>query len=53
MNMKVATQANKKDKKQVTVENCCENITNSVSTFNRILINTSNKLGLSKAIYLK
>ena len=39
--------------KALKTTNCCENITNSLSTFNRMLANTSNKLGLSKAIYQK
>jgi hypothetical protein len=34
-------------------EHCCENIANSITTFNRLLTNISNKLGLSKAIYQK
>ncbi|NQY49569.1 MAG: hypothetical protein HRT50_10790 [Colwellia sp.] len=34
-------------------ENHYENISNSVSTFNQLLANISNKLGLSKAIYQK
>jgi len=51
MNITTATQANKSEKKQIEIENCCKNIANSVNTFNRILANTSNKLGLSKAIY--
>ena len=37
----------------VKKEDYCENITNSVSTFNQLLTNISNKLGLSKAIYQK
>ncbi|WP_187148292.1 hypothetical protein [Colwellia psychrerythraea] len=53
MNIKTATQATKVENKQVNLENCCKNITNSLSTFNLILVNISNKLGLSKAIYQK
>ena len=40
-------------RKSVKKEQHCENITNSVSTFNQLLSNISNKLGLSKAIYQK
>ncbi len=53
MNTTIATQANKTERKQVELESCCKNIANSVSTFNKMLANTSNKLGLSKAIYQK
>jgi hypothetical protein len=53
MNITTDTQTSKIVSKQVKVESCCKNIANSVSTFNRILTNTSNKLGLSKAIYQK
>jgi len=53
MNITTATQTSKIESEQVKVANCCKNITNSVSTFNKILTNTSNKLGLSKAIYQK
>jgi len=53
MNTTIATQTNKTKSKQVEIENCCKNIANPVSTFNLILANTSNKLGLSKGIYQK
>ncbi|WP_157826765.1 hypothetical protein [Colwellia sp. 12G3] len=53
MNITIATQTNKTESKQVKLENCCKNIANSLSTFNLMLANISNKLGLSKAIYQK
>jgi hypothetical protein len=53
MNTIITTQANKTKSEQVEIENCCKNIANPVSTFNLILANTANKLGLSKAIYQK
>ena len=53
MNAPTAKNTNTELTKVLKSENCCENITNSLSTFNRMLVNTSNKLGLSKAIYYK
>ena len=53
MNASTTTNTAKNMTKAVKSENCCENIANSLSTFNRMLANTSNKLGLSKAIYQK
>jgi len=46
---KTITEAINKEKQ----DSCCENIANSVSSFNLVMTNISNKLGLSKAIYLK
>ncbi|MCJ8296424.1 MAG: hypothetical protein HRT55_10225 [Colwellia sp.] len=57
MNVPTTVKSNKKStevvKITVTTENHYENISNSVSTFNQLLANISNKLGLSKAIYQK
>jgi len=53
MNTQTTENTNKDMTKVLKSKNCCENIANSLSTFNRILFNTSNKLGLSKAIYQK
>ena len=57
MNTPEAIQVSKTDtvvkNKSATKEQHCENITNSAGTFNRLLANISNKLGLSKAIYQK
>jgi len=53
MNVTIATKANKKVPVNLSPDIYCKDITKSVITFNRLLTNTSNKLGLSKAIYLK
>ena len=51
--VQASKQASKVVSQSVKKEQHCENISNSVSTFNQLLTNMSNKLGLSKAIYQK
>ena len=57
MNVPTSIKTNKVEaqvvKTTAITENHYENISNSVSTFNQLLANISNKLGLSKAIYQK
>lgn len=57
MNVTLAEKADNIDSKQIKQQtdkdNRCENITKPQDTFNRLLTDISNKLGLSKAIYQK